>query len=121
MTTPLVREIFDEFVSVVRPLGPVEILAEKSRIAFHARMTFAVVVPRRETLNGHLVLAEHIDDQRFQRVTSFSAHNHLHEFRLSSPAEIDPAMRRWISAAYDVGMQPHHRSNSGTDSKPTRL
>lgn len=114
--TPLVGEIFDEFVSVVRSLGRVEILAEKTRIAFHARMSFAIVVPRRQTLNGHLVLAERIDDQRFHRVTTFSARNHLHEFRLKSPADIDSAMRRWIAAAYDVGLQRHLRSNSGTDS-----
>ena len=118
--TASVREIFDQFVAVVLSLGPVEILAEKSRIAFHARMTFAVVVPRDETLNGHLVLAEPVEDQRFHRVTSFSAHNHLHEFRLRSPGEVDSAMRRWISAAYEVGMQRHHRSGSGTESEPTR-
>lgn len=107
---PEVRQIFDVFVSAVTALGPVEIIAEKSRLAFHARMTFAMVVPRQRTLNGHLVLAELVDDPHFHRATTYSVHNHVHEFRLHSPEEIDATMRRHIAAAYDVGMQRHHRS-----------
>src|SRR5262249_279066 len=52
-----VRETFDRIVTVVRELGPVDVLPEKSRIALHVRMSFAALVPRRRWLDGHLILA----------------------------------------------------------------
>lgn len=105
--TPATRELFDEFVSIVRSCGPVDILVEQSRIAFHARMSFAVVVPRQKWLPGHLVLAEPVDDPRFHRVTRYSARNHVHEFRLATRQNLDATMRRHIASAYEVGEQRH--------------
>ena len=50
---PAVRAIFDAFADAVRSCGPVEILSEKTRIAFQVRMSFAAVTPRRDRLDGH--------------------------------------------------------------------
>jgi hypothetical protein len=108
--TSTVRATFDAFASVVRSIGPAEIIVERSRIAFHARMTFAAVVPRRDALTGHLVMAEAVADPRFRRVTSYSIHNHVHEFRLASPGDLDAPMCCWIAAAYQVGMQRHRQT-----------
>lgn len=110
-----VRATFERFAAIVQGLGPVEILSQKTRIAFHARMTFAVVIPRQQWLNGHLVLAEQVNDPHFTRTTTYSPRNHVHEFRLRSPKDLDPTMRHWIGQAYQVGLQRHHgqESNSG--------
>ncbi|MFN0088822.1 MAG: DUF5655 domain-containing protein [Acidimicrobiales bacterium] len=104
-----VRATFDAFVAAVRALGPVEILPQASRIAFHKRMSFAVLMPRRRWLNGHLVLAEHHLDPRFTRVTTYSPRNHVHEFRLTHPDDIDDDFHRHLAAAYEVGRQTHHQ------------
>jgi hypothetical protein len=77
-------------------------------------MSFAVVVPRRRWLNGHLVLAEPRSSSRFRRVTTFSVHNHLHEFRLTGPEEVDPEFAGWLADAYAVGAQ-HHRRRPARD------
>ena len=90
-----------------------EILAQKTRIAFHARMTFAVLIPRRRWLNGHLVLASSVDHPRFTRMTTYSPRNHVHEFRLDSAEDIDPTLERRIADAYEVGLQRHHRRSNG--------
>lgn len=105
--SPEVRATYDRFVAIVQKLGPVEILAQKTRIAFHARMSFAVLVPRQRWISGHLVLAEIIDAPYFTRVTTYSARNHVHEFRLSSPEDLDETMQRRIAEAYQVGLQRH--------------
>jgi uncharacterized protein DUF5655 len=97
---PEVRATFDAFAAAVAECGPVEILPERTRIAFHHRMSFAVVVPRRRWLEGHLELADRIDDPRFRRVTTYSAHNHVHEFRLERPEQVDARFRGWIRDAY---------------------
>ena len=91
----------------LRRLGPVEVLAEKSRIAFHVRMSFAAVMPRRRWLDGHLVLARSVASERFRRVEVFSPRNVLHAFRLTAPEQVDAEFVSWLAEAYDVGRQRH--------------
>lgn len=107
---PSVRATFDAVLAAVAQLGPCEVLAERTRIALHARMSFAVFRPRRRWLRGHLVLAEAVDSTRFSTVQVFSRHNVLHEFRLDDPAHVDPEFCGWLAAAYDVGQQRHRGS-----------
>ena len=103
----IVRATFAAVLYVLDGVGPYEVLAERSRIALHVRMSFAAFMPRRHWLRGHLVLArEHMSD-RFERVEVFSPRNVLHEFVLRSPAEVDDEFADWLVEAYRVGEQRH--------------
>ncbi|GAA3632385.1 DUF5655 domain-containing protein [Microlunatus ginsengisoli] len=113
---PAVRQSFDAVLAVVDALGPVEVLAEKSRIALHVRMSFAAFTPRRHTLPGHLVLARVVDSPRWDRVQTFSPRNVLHAFMLSGPHEVDAEFAGWLAEAYDVGAQRHLRRPADPDS-----
>ena len=104
---PEVRAAFDAALAVVRALGPVEVLPERSRIALHVRMSFAAFMPRRRWLDGHLVLARSLPGDRFRRVEVFSPRNVLHAFRLAGPAEVDAEFAGWLAEAYDVGRRLH--------------
>ena len=85
-------------------------LPEKTRIALHARMSFAAFTPRRNWLTGHLVLAREVRDPRFTRIEVFSPRNVLHQFRLTAPEEVDEQFAAWLAEAYQVGVQQHlHR------------
>jgi Domain of unknown function (DUF5655) len=106
---PQVRAAFDRVVEAVRALGPVEVLAERTRIALHVRMSFAALTPRRHWLDGHLVLARQVDSPRFRRVETYSPRNVVHAFRLTSAAEVDDEFRGWLAEAYRVGQQQHRR------------
>ena len=106
---PQVRAAFDAALACVRAVGPVQVLAEKTRIALQVRMSFAAFMPRRDWLNGHLVLARRIDSPRFLRVETFSPRNVLHAFRLSGPDEVDAEFAAWLAEAYRVGAQEHLR------------
>jgi len=108
-TSPEVRDIFDRILDAVRELGPFDVLPEKTRIALHARMSFAAFMPRRNWLNGHLVLARHVNSQRFLRVETISPRNVVHAFRLTSASEIDDEFVAWLAEAYQVGIQQHLR------------
>jgi uncharacterized protein DUF5655 len=105
-----IRELFDQVVAAVRANGPVRILPEKTRIAFQVRMSFAQVTPRKKWLDGHVVLARRLEHPRFRRIESFSPRNHLHEFRLTHPGDIDADFRAWLAEAYLVGEQRHLRA-----------
>ena len=104
---PIVRELFDRFVEHVRALGPVEVIPEKTRIAFHVRMSFAVLSTRKSSLVGHFVLARRAEHARFTRVETFSARNHLHAFRIESLDDFDDDFVAFLAEAYAVGEQKH--------------
>jgi len=102
---PHVRATFDRILAVVTGLGPVEVLAERSRIALHVRMSFAAFMPRTRWLDGHLVLARRLDSPRFTKIEVYSPRNVLHAFRLTSADEVDEEFEAWLAEAYRVGEQ----------------
>jgi hypothetical protein len=105
--SPEVVALFERFRELVERCGPVEVLAEKTRIAFHVRMSFAAVTLGRAWLDGHVVLARRYEHPRFRRIESFSPRNHLHRFRITSLDELDDEVAAWIAEAYRVGEQRH--------------
>ena len=104
---PTIRALFDAVVAAIRDIGPVEVLSEKTRIAFHVRMSFAQVTPRRQWLDGHVMLARRLESPRFRRIETFSPRNHLQVFRIASADDIDGEFRAWLREAYAVGEQKH--------------
>ena len=102
-----IRAMYDRFASLVQSLGAVTILPEKTRIAFHVRMSFAQVTPRKSWLDGHVVLARRLENPRFTRIETFSPRNHLHAFRIHTASEIDDEVVGWLREAYEVGKQNH--------------
>ena len=103
---PVVREIYDRFVAMLERSGPVTVLPEKTRIAFHVRMSFAQLTVRRHWVLGHFVLARRIEDPVFTKIETFSPRNHTHLFRLDSPEQVD-ALKPFAREAYAVGCQKH--------------
>ena len=102
-----VRALFTAVVAVVRSVGPVRILPEKTRIAFQVRMSFAQVTPKSKWLDGHVVLARRFEHPRFRQIQTISPRNHVHSFRITSPRDIDAEFTSWLAEAYSVGEQRH--------------
>jgi hypothetical protein len=101
------RELFERIVEIVAAHGPVVVLPEKTRIAFHVRMSFMVISVQRSALRGHFVFAERQPHPRFTRVITYSPRNHVHEFRVTALSDLDEEFKRWVSRAYRVGEQRH--------------
>ena len=104
---PHIRAIYDAFVAALAAIGPVIVLPEKTRIAFQVRMSFAQLTPRRNWVDGHVVLARRLEHPRFRSVQTFSPRNHLHVFRLVDVGDVDDDVRAWLKEAYAVGEQRH--------------
>lgn len=104
---PEIRALFDHAVAAIRAIGPVRVLPEKTRIAFQVRMSFAQLTPRRNWIDGHVVLARRLEHPRFRLVQTFSPKNHLHAFRLTQLSDVDAEFRSWLAEAYLVGNQQH--------------
>jgi Domain of unknown function (DUF5655) len=104
---PQVVAIFRRLVELAERNGPVTVLAEKTRIAFQVRMSFAAFSLRRRWVDGHVVLARRLEHPRFRRVESFSPRNHVHHLRLATLEEADEEVAAWLAEAYRVGEQRH--------------
>jgi hypothetical protein len=104
---PEIRALFDALLARVQACGPVRVLPEKTRIAFQVRMSFAVAIPRRGWLDGHLVLARRVESPVFRRIDSLSPRNHVHHFRLRSPADLTDELDALLREACAVGEQKH--------------
>ena len=105
--SPEIRAVFDAVHEMLKDIGPVLVLPERTRIAFQVRMSFAQLTPRRRWLDGHVVLARRLENPRFRSVQTISARNHVHVFRLTTVSEVDDELRSWLTEAYAVGEQRH--------------
>jgi hypothetical protein len=115
---PEIRAIFDAFVAAVQACGLVRVLPEKTRIAFQVRMSFAQATPRARWIDAHVVLARRLEHERFRRIETISARNHVHHFRLTSVAEVDEQLAEWLREAYAVGEQRHLGPLSSSNPRP---
>lgn len=107
---PTIRLLFQTVRKAIAACGPVIVLPEETRIAFQVRMSFAQVTPRQHWLDGYVVLARRLPHTRFRGIDTVSPRNHVHHFRLESPAEVDDEFRSWLREAYAVGAQEHLKS-----------
>lgn len=106
---PEIRALYEALAERVRACGPVTVLPETTRIAFQVRMAFAVAMPGRAWVDGHLVLARRVESPLFRRIDTLSPRNHVHAFRLRSPADLTPELDALLREAYAVGEQKHLR------------
>jgi hypothetical protein len=104
-SAPAVRRLYERFLEVVRACGPVTVIPQRSRIALQVRMRFAAVMPQAAALKGHLILSERVPAACFERIDSLSPRHHVHVFRLASPRDLTPELRRLVRRAYRVGAQ----------------
>lgn len=101
-----VRLIYDTFLAMLESFGPVTVLPEKTRIAFHARMSFAQLTVRRHWVLGHFVLARRVEDPIFTTIDTISPRNHVHHFRLDRAEDV-AGLRDFAREAAAVGRQEH--------------
>ena len=98
---PEVIATFRMLVRAARRNGRVTVLPEKTRIAFHSRMSFAAFTLREHWVDGHVVLGRRRDSARFRSVQVFSPGNVLHTFRLTRPQDVDDEVADWLREAFD--------------------
>ena len=117
---PAVREIYARFLAMLERFGSVTVLPEKTRIAFHVRMSFAQLTVRRHWVLGHFVLARRVEDPLFTKVETFSPRNHTHVFRLETPDEVE-SLEPYAREAYAVGCQEHLGHTDDCDHPVSRI
>lgn len=100
------RALYRAFLAFVRAIGPVTVNINKTRISFQARARFAGV-PRvtKDGLVCSFWLKRRIESPRFSRVELIPPGDHIYQFKLTDPTQLDDEVAAWLAEAYEVGMQ----------------
>ena len=101
---PHVRPLFDRFAALVRQAGDSTLIPQKTRAVFMNRMRFINVQVRRTHLIVGFILRERPTDGRFVKIDAFPPRTHAAYVHLTSRADLDADLRRWIRRAYASGL-----------------
>jgi hypothetical protein len=103
-----VVELYRRFIAQVEACGPFTYAVTKSAIALKgSRRGFAGAKPKQRTLDGFLDLQHVVHDSRILRSSPYTKRLYVHQFRVSSIADLDDEFASWVQEAYDVGAGAH--------------
>jgi hypothetical protein len=97
---PVVRKVFNRWRAAARACGPVTVYAQKTRIVFQARVRFGGAIVHRDWVEATLWMRRRVAHPRLHRIESFGRLGYGIHFRLTSPADVDPGLRRLLREAY---------------------
>ena len=97
------RALYDRFVEIIELCGEYTISVAKTTITFKgSRRGFAGARPKGDRLQGYFDVIYRIEgDPRIRSIAPYQKDLFVHQFRVSSPAEMDDEFARWIADAYD--------------------
>ena len=102
-----VRALFDRFREIVESFGPVKMLPYRDKVGFMVRVRFAGAIPRQRWLEVGFWLPRRIDHARMYRVETLYPDVHVHRLRVTTLAELDDQLTKWLREAHAVGCQEH--------------
>jgi hypothetical protein len=103
---PQVLTLARRFVRVLRSLGNVQVLPQKTRLVCVARVRFAGLTPRKDHFVASFALRRHVTSPRIIKYETFGPRWHVHSVRIRAAEDIDDELRAWLEESHDhVGMQ----------------
>jgi hypothetical protein len=88
-STPGARAAFERFVDLVQQCGPVEVIAQKTRIVLMGRVRFAGAVVLRDRVRLNVALTRRLDAPWVKGIESYTPRWHAHRFEARSPDDVD--------------------------------
>jgi hypothetical protein len=111
---PEVQAAFRAFVTMARANGPVTVYAQKTRIVLQTRVRFAAVMVRDRSLDTTLWLKRRVTHPCLRRVEDLGRLGLVHHFKITSPSDLDPALKALTREARSIGMESHRDKEVGT-------
>jgi hypothetical protein len=108
---PVSVALYEEFVAAVSSCGPFSYAVSKTSITFKGtRRGFAGARPTATGVRGYLDLQRVVTGPQIISSSPYEARLYVHQYRLTSPSDLDATFRSWIAEAYAVGAGAHlHR------------
>jgi hypothetical protein len=107
-STPAARAAFEAFVALAGACGPIEVIAQATRIVIMGRVRFAGAVVLRDRVRLNVALTRKVDALWVERIESYGERWHAHRFIARSPddvAAIDELPALVCEGYRDLGMQ----------------
>jgi hypothetical protein len=103
---PGVLALAREYVRMLRSLGDVQVLPQKSRLVCVARVRFAGLYPRKSGFVAAFALRRWIESPRIVKTADYGPRWRGHFVAAQSHADLDDELRAWLQEAHDtVGVQ----------------
>jgi hypothetical protein len=94
--------VYDRLLTALRKIGPVHEEPKKTSIHLVRSSAVAGVEVRKDYLLLNLKTDYRIDSPRIAKTEQLSARRFHQKLKLSSPADVDPELERWLADAYSV-------------------
>ena len=105
-----ITALYHRFIAMVEECGPFSYRVTKTAITLKgSRRGFAGAKPTKRSLDGYLDLQRELHDPRILRASPYTKRLFVHQFRVTSPDQLDNEFAAWIREAYAVGGGAHMR------------
>jgi hypothetical protein len=103
---PAIIGVARQFVDVLRTLGDVQIIPQKTRLVCVARVRFAGLTPRKDHFVASFALHRWLKSARVTRKQDYGPKWRLHSVPIRSVTDLDDELTGWLQESHDfVGMQ----------------
>ncbi len=97
---PSVRVLYDELISLLRTIGPVQEDPKKTSIHLNRKSALAGVETRKDSLLLNIKSDHPIQSPRIEKTEQISAKRFHHKVRISSPEDLNEELKTWLEEAY---------------------
>lgn len=103
---PGVLKLARKYVQMLRSLGDVQVIPQKTRLVCVARVRFAGLSPRKSGFQVAFALRRHLDNQRIVKTIDYGPRWQMHLVDVKSDDDLDNELRTWLQESHDtVGLQ----------------
>jgi hypothetical protein len=103
---PAVVAAAERYVQLLRSLGDVQVIPQKSRLVCVARVRFGGLYPQKRSFLAAFALRRWIDSPRIVKRADYGPRWRGHFVRIHEPGEVDDELRGWLQESHDlVGVQ----------------
>ena len=111
---PSVIDLARRYVEMLRSLGDVQALAQKTRLVCVARVRFASVYPRKKGFLAGFALRRWLDSSRIVKTEDYGPRWCYHFVLIQSDSDLNDELRAWLQESHDtVGLQDDLRRPRG--------
>jgi len=101
-SSPEVLALARRYVRLLRSLGDVQVLPQRTRLVCVARVRFAGMTPRRDHIVVAFALRRRVRSARIARIESYGPRWQSHQVPVRRPAELDAELTAWLRESHDV-------------------
>jgi Domain of unknown function (DUF5655) len=100
--------LYRGFIGLLTACGPFSYAVSKTAITLKGtRRGFAGAKPTHRSLDGYLDLQRQVRDPRIRRSSPYTKGLFVHQFRITTPDQLDDVFAGWVRDAYAVGSGAH--------------